>query len=434
MSRRDYLLVAVHNRSWGRTEMAIRVAAELCAAGDVPHFLIHSSLIPLLQDTGFDYLPVSDEMSVLVRLALDSQVRELEPAIIVYFDYLNTCNHLLQLGISEPEFLLAYDCPVASLDTWDSERTGYQFDLFGTSEGSLVLGDAQPRIEQFASIPLRLIPVPIAPCDGKPGKFGCLPNLSPDLDRAWWRGQLGMSDRDQVILFCTSDWQEVRSSNESGRHVSRLLPQLVAEYIRQLGPRVHLVHVGPKSYPLGGILGDHYHWHSPVGRSEFERLVAGSDLVLSPNVSATIIAWAIQFNVPVVVLTNSQMLRTLEEAETVAGGKLSKLVREPLHDALPVYPFALWPLGYYHFLRPLLAENAYCSAFDTMELVNERAVVSACDRLLNDPSARDEMASRQLSYVGQVRQLPTASDLLHGFLGQLPEPGEPKTRRTPRLG
>jgi hypothetical protein len=417
MSPRRHLLVAIHDRSWGRTEIAVRVARELRARGDEPRFLIHTSAIPLLQGTGFDYEPVADHLWGLVRLLLDTQVQQIRPESVIYFDFFNTCNYLLQLGIEDSEFLVGYDCPIASLDTWDYARTGHRFDLFGKPVGSLALGDKQAKIAQFSRIPYRLIPVPIAACDRKPGKFACLPTPSPEIDRNYWRSQLGIPKGDRIILFCTSDWQELRGDDASGRRVSGLLPKLIAEYVKQLGSIAHLVHVGPKAYDLDTALAGRYHWHPPLGRTEFERMMAGSDLLLSANISATTVAWAMQLQVPVVVLRNSQTLERLEDAERVATTKLSRSVLTHLGEALPIYPFSLWPLGYYDFLRPILEDNSYCQTFEAIEIVDEQAVVGACDRLLNDELAREAMSRRQMHYVQQVRALPTAAEVIDGFLG-----------------
>jgi hypothetical protein len=421
MRSRQHLLVAIHDRSWGRAEMAVRVAQELRTAGDQARFLLHNSVVPLVQDAGFPIQPVDDHMGGLVRLALDTLIRQVQPDSLIFFDYFNTCNYLLGLGIEDASFLLEYPCTIASLDTWDAALTGTRFDLFGRSEGSLALGDVEARGEEFDRIAHRLIPVPIAPIDDRPGKFACLPALSlrplsgRGSDRGGWARRLGIPDSHKTVLFCSSEWQQLRGDHESGRRIVRLLSRLMGAYLDRLGPTVHLIHVGPQSYSLQSVLGQRYHWQLPLGRAEFEELVASSDLLLTANVSATTIAWAIQMGVPVVVLENSRMLRSMDEVESVVDGQLSEAARVLLREALPVYPFRLWPLGYYAFLQPLLADNAYCQAFEMVEVVNERGVVSICEALLFDAEAREALARRQCRYIEQVETLPSAAEVISGF-------------------
>jgi hypothetical protein len=421
MRSRQHLLVAIHDRSWGRAEMAVRVAQELRVAGDRPRVLLHNSMVPLMQDTGFEIQRVDDHMGGLVRLALDSLVRQVQPDSLIFFDYFNTCNYLLGLGIEDASFLLEYPCTIASLDTWDTTLTGIRFDLFGRSEGRLALGDVEAQGEEFDRIVHRLIPVPITPIDDRPGKFACLPALSPrplsgaEPARGGWARRLGIPDSHKTVLFCSSAWQQLRGDHESGRRIVRLLSRLMGAYLDRLGPTVHLVHVGPQSYPLQSVLGHRYHWQSPLGRAAFQELVARSDLLLSANVSATTIGWAIQMGVPVVVLENSRMLRSMDEVESVADGPLSEAAHALLREALPVYPFRLWPLGYYAFLQPLLVDNAYCQTFETVEVVNEPGVVSTCAALLFDPAARAAQARRQCRYIEQVKTLPSAAEVIRGF-------------------
>jgi hypothetical protein len=146
--------------------------------------------------------------------------------------------------------------------------------------------------------------------------------------------------------------------------------------------------------------------------------MAASDLLLSANISATTIAWAMQLRVPVVVLRNSQMLKRLEDVERVASATLSKNVQDLVQKGLPIYPFSLWPLGYYDFLRPLLADNSYCQTFEAIEIVDEQAFITTCDKLLNDRPAREAMLQRQMHYVKQVGELPSAAEVIDGFLTQ----------------
>jgi hypothetical protein len=421
MLPRRHLLVALHERSWGRAEMAVRVAQELRSAGDEARFLLHTRLLPLVEGAGFDAQPVSDHMGGLVRLTLDTLVQQVQPQSVIYFDYLNTCNYLLGLSIKDTGFLLEYPCTIASLDTWDAALTGTRVDLFGESEGNLALGNVKARTEEFARIAQRLIPVPIAPCDPKPGRFACLPALTPGLRPengpadAPWRRRLSIPETHRSVLFCSSEWQQIRGTHQGARRVVQLLSRLLGVYLDQLGPEVHLVHVGPHDYPLEQVLGQRYHWLPPQGRAEFEKLVAASDLLLSANVSATTLAWAIQMSVPVVVLQNSRMLRDMEAVQLMARGQLSDAARRLWSKALPVYPFHLWPLGYYAFLQPLLENNTYAEAFETVEIADECAVVSTCQGLLFESEVRQALVRRQRHYVEQVVALPSAAEVVRGF-------------------
>jgi len=109
-------------------------------------------------------------------------------------------------------------------------------------------------------------------------------------------------------------------------------------------------------------------------------------------------------------------VRTIDEAIEAAGGELSDNVQTLITESLPIYPFVLWPLGYYQFLSPLLTSNEYCEAFDSLELLQESSVIGRGEELLNETPARQEMIARQVNYTQQVGKLPTAADVMNGFL------------------
>jgi hypothetical protein len=416
MKPRRHLLVAVHHQSWGRTEMAVRIAQDLQAAGDEVRFLIHASEIPLLEKTGFKFEVVRDHIGGLARVLFDKHVSQVRPDSVIYCDFFNTSNYLLHLGISDSEFLIGYDCPTVTLDVWDYQLTGHRIDLFGESTADLVHGDINQKISEFNRITHRLIPVPFAACDDRSGKFACLPKNSGIGSAKDWRDRLNIPADHQVVLFCTSRWQHANGSENGTGRLCSFVPKVISHYIRRLGPAVHLVHVGPKSYEFQHVLGRRYHWLPPLARNDFKKLISSADLLLSPNMCATTIATAIELNVPVIVLRNSRMVRTIDEAIEAAGGELSDNVQTLITESLPIYPFVLWPLGYYQFLSPLLTSNEYCEAFDSLELLQESSVIGRSEELLNETPARQEMIARQVNYTQQVGKLPTAADVMNGFL------------------
>ena len=95
----------------------------------------------------------------------------------------------------------------------------------------------------------------------------------------------------------------------------------------------------------------------------------------------------------------------------------SEALGQWLEKVVPLFPFALWPLGYHRFLAPLLANNPYVGALEMVELLREREVEAALSALLFDSGARAEQAHRQAAYLAQVRSLPTGAQLIKTSLG-----------------
>jgi len=99
-------------------------------------------------------------------------------------------------------------------------------------------------------------------------------------------------------------------------------------------------------------------------------------------------------------------------------------MKQWMENTLPIFPFALWPLGYHKFLAPLLERNPYLDALDLAEVLDESLVQGRLSTLLFDTSAREEQIHRQAAYLSAVRSLPNGPDVINGKPGaynEIPE-------------
>lgn len=393
--------------------MAVRAARDLQEAGYEVEFLVHESTRALLQGGPFRFQTVRNHIGGLLRLLIDARVSSFKPGGIVYFDFFNTVNLLHRLGIGDSRFLLGYDCLTASLDTWDSAQTGHLIDLPDGSTRSLVLEQAEETLGLYAQIEHRLIPVPVAACDGRRGKFRCLPDWRTcrwDLEA---RQRLGLSPGERLVLFPTSPWQQPDRLPADSRGLAGLLPRILHRSLSKLGSRIHLVHVGPSALELPQE-GCRYHWLPSCRAEEFDSLLAAADLVVSGNIAATTNVKAMAFKTPLLVLRNSRRLRRpgdLEEVERLDNG-----LKGLLKSALPIHPFTVWPLGYQRFLEPILSENAYCECFDWIEMLDSQKLEERVEQLLYSPLARQSMWRRQEAYLDSVSRLPSAGEWMNSYL------------------
>jgi hypothetical protein len=393
------------------------IADELAAMGDEVIFLANESLSPLLSSASFRCEAVNDAMGPLMGLYLKYLMKEDAPATVILGDYFSNANYLHSNGI-DSQHILIQNGKIFTLDVWDFRQTGYDIDVFGGQSRKLGRGDQHEWSRQFEAIPFKLKPAPIVTPTSLRDSF-C--NLPPDecytqAERCKARNALGLSSFVKVVLFCTSQWQHAPYESETATRLATSLPALVADYLSDLGRSVHLLHIGPQAYDLPLPLQDRYHWLCPVSPERFDDLLAGADLLLSANISATTIAKAMVRGVPVLVLQNSRSINNPELQATKAQPYSARLQRW-LQKAAPVFPFALWPVGYYQFLRPLLQGNPYMTALDVVELLDEQQVQSSLAGLLFDKTTRAEQTHRQAAYVGQVRSLPTGAQMIKATFG-----------------
>jgi hypothetical protein len=391
----EHLFLALSTKGYGETLLGLQIAERLAALGDRSTFLAHPSSMPLLAGSGFAASAIGDHVGGLLELYVDQLVARRELASIVLADYFTTDLWLQHHGLS-PALLGKHGVPLIAIDTWALARTGTAVDIYWRKQRTVA--------DWSSELDLLLQPVPIAPLDAGDGAYSCLPEpaSTSDATRRALRASLGIAPSSPVILFCTALWQQTRYSCPHADRLSRAVPRLLERSLRELDARAHLVHVGPEPYPFD--LDGRYRWLAPQPRERFAAILGGADLLLTANVSATTISKALVSGVPVVAVVNSHEVADASRAEGLPF--LDEVSRAWLAEAAPLYPFAMWPVGYFRYLEPLLRRNPYLDAIRTVELLERRRVIDTIDRLLLDPAERSRAIERQLRYVEEVRRLP----------------------------
>jgi Family of unknown function (DUF6365) len=420
-----HLFLALNTEGLGEGVLGLTLARDLLSQGDEVFFLAHEANEKLFQ-ADLPYLTFTTDAAALLMFYLNMCLASFRPSSLILSDYLSTV--LLCEGVGQdPTALTSLGIPVAAIDTWDSTRSPDHIDLFADG-----FDQAVPRLPKALSI----CPVPfVAP--HKDSKFyRSLPlRTTPQKGYDSARNKLGIPEGAKVVMFCSAQWQHpgpapkrVRK-NTTPRHreyvrqwgmsrrLSANLPKLLAEYVARLGQQVHLVHVGPRAFAVQEILQGRYHWRPALPPQEFDQLLSEVDLLVTANISATTISKAMVNQVPVMVLQNRVLAFTREEAEAQMKEPASSALGAWLERSVPLFPFALWPLGYHRFVAPLLEDNPYMKAVEVVEMLDERRVEGILHGLLFDRTARAEQAHRQAAYLSHVRSLPSGAQLVNAHLG-----------------
>jgi hypothetical protein len=404
-----HLFLALSTKGFGETTLGLRVAQELQHAGDDCVFLVHSSAVGLLSRTPFPHMKTADHTLGLLKVMLMTLLDRHQPTSIILSDYFTTALAFERAEL-DPAYLIETGLPLGAIDTWDMEKSGTAIDAFG--------GEHRTFQDWSHLLDYRLIPVPIAnPRVG--GPYYCnLPEpaeITQKVRRHVRRG-LGIGDDERAILFCTAEWQHARFRNEAGNQLAKTLPHLIAHYMDQLGQRVHLVHVGPAAYPLES-LGSRYHWLPPLPPDKFETLLASLELLMVANASSTTIAKALVSGIPSVALMNSHSLQAGEDPPAIRSG-LSERLAGWVRSSTPLYPFTMWPIGYYRFLKPSLDGNPYCDVVPMLEILHESETLDEMRSLLWDAQARQRRIDAQMAYVDGLKRLPSGAGLVGRMVGR----------------
>jgi hypothetical protein len=410
MSGKTHLFLALSRSGWGETAFGIHLAKELHRLGDRCVFFANPSAAPLFAGLPFVYEEVTDQLGGLIKLFLESYLEQNRVGSIVLADFNTSHGVLRQMGL-DARFLLKYDVPVVAVDTWSSTESGCAIDVFVNKRKEI--GD------WIKEVPFRLLPVPIVRPRGLKGacRFLPQPTMPARNIRSHLRGNLGLGEKDRAILLCTAGWQHATYNDPHGERIARAVPELLMCYVKSLGADVHLVHIGPTNLGQQGVLNGRYHWLPSVPVAHFDLLLGSMDLMVSLNVSAATIGKAITSKVPVIVLQNSLKGESADEVLAQLLTRPSEIVLNWIREAVPLYPFRLWPLGFSQFLDPVLERNDYLTAVEVIECLDEQRFLERCGCLLHSPAEREAVQNRQANYVDQVSRLPAPSEVLSTYLG-----------------
>jgi len=381
---------------------------ELIARGDDVSVVTHERNEPVFKGSGLEYCTVGDHFGKLLQPLLQEVASEKRATSIILCDLLTADGMLSRFGIPG-EILFDLGPQVIAVDTWENGAENRAIDVFMNKRLAL-----RPWT---AKVPQRLGPSPLLrpECVAGRCRFMPPPYTTSRKIREHIRRNLGMTGRDRLVMFCTAHWQQATYEDEHGARIAEYFAMLLARYLESLAPQIHLVHVGPSPLKTFGRLKENYHWLAPLGH-KFDDVLTAADLFLSGNLSATTVLHAISRRVPVLVLQNSFSATSADEVYTWIERSDCLFDTEWISKALPLYPFRLWPLGFYNFLSPILVNNPYLSAIKVVEWLNGRHVVDSINDLVYCAATREDALQNQLVYESTVKSLPSPAQALDDLL------------------
>lgn len=409
MSERNVLLLALTPRGWGESAFASDLGMALERRGITATVLARDGTRKLFAETGLGLQVVPDAAMPFLALIVDSLVSDLAPSGLVLCD-IATTERACRFAGMDASRLFEYGVPVVGVDTWDAALTGTEADIF--------LGGSMAMATRLDDVALALRPVPFVHPD-RPFACRFLPAVERPTKavRRHVRREFGLTDDDRMVLVCTSPWQHADYGNADGERIGRSLPALVAAYVGALGPAVHLVHIGPTPFEVGEAFEARYHWMPPQPPRILDTVLGASDLLLTANLSGATVGKAVVAEVPVLWLENSVCAEDQVDLDRAIGSRLTETSRAWAVANLPIYPFALWPLGFRRFLEPVIRGNPYADVVRRTELLDERGVISTAERLLFDPAASAAAREAESAYASAVSRLPDGADLIEAQAG-----------------
>jgi Family of unknown function (DUF6365) len=399
-----FTFVAPAARGWGEAVLGLRIARALIERGHQVTFAAPRALGPLLASSGAKPVPLNAHRQRLSEVVPRLLSRSNSAALVLV-----DAATWSWRPRTDRAFLRRLDLPVVALDVWHIGERGFRWDF----------SDSVPVEPEPVPASLRLLPAPFLRPTLRTGTYDALPRLAPTsrTSRQNCRDRVGISGRERLILLTSAHWQSGAQTSIQASRLARLLPWLAAALVGRAGEGVRVLHVGPEPWsPFRTALGRRYRWTPQLAPPAFEQALRAADLLLGFNAAGTSAGAAIALGIPVLTGVNSYAFGSVDQALGVLGSDCSPFIHSWLRKAVPLYPFAMWPVGFHRVMRRVLARNPYRRLINPLEILEEDRFVARLRELLYDVGARRASYEAHASYRGQLTRLPHAADLITDFL------------------
>ncbi len=397
-------------KSRGEAFLSVNAARSLRACGHDVMFVAMADVAVFLEQQGCSVChltPRREQNRAIIR----SLIADVRPNGIVYVSYRNL---FLGIGIGkvfDPVWFSDAHIPQASFDPENYPR----------GQRSI---DAGPLIG-------RTYPLPVFPKDmniistdfieqvkAPPRTFFYRPEYQV-LDKKKCREELGWAADMPVIVFPLSRWIYDNTVYFGSSYYTDMLPNLIQHYCAQLRTQVTVCCIGHKNIFSEEKWGDVRVIHLPqTDPLSYERTIAAADLLLTDNGMSGSIEIATAQTTPVLVMKNSVTAGIVRNTlRTDASFTLSPFVREVMSGMLEehprsIFPFAVYPLGWWDIIEHLFADNPLYRTFSEVELFDEGRATTLLRDLLFDASLRKKVTDLQRRYTERQSGLHTFPELM----------------------
>ena len=412
---RRILNIALGDMSTGELGIAIAFMKNLNPDQYCNYLLIPEEKKGILQDSGFNVFSLSKDKSPMQNRAIaENIIQTVAPDLIILFDIF-TFEYAQNWTGCNTDFLKAFGIPMASIDEYEYTLTNYKIDYYGVFVKRL------PDLLSQCDFVLKncLLSMPKSDTALFDAKKYFYYRVFEKLDRITAEERKDLrkeyfdvdDDNEKVIFFTTSLWEVSGAYSFSCQNaLAGWLGLIVYHYLKDLGSKVVLVHVGTENWEIHSDEKVRYIHFDSLKSTAFDRVIQAADLFLTYNIVSISLSKAVLYGVPSLVLNNQNVIEF---------GKLEKTLRQRpawyqamAEDVKKVYPFAASLFGWPNFLKVCLSDNVYKDSFDVANVFNYRVTMEQLKSILFDTAYRKEVSDRMVHFSDRYYQIASPKEVL----------------------
>jgi len=214
------------------------------------------------------------------------------------------------------------------------------------------------------------------------------------------------------VLVTGATWQRMHAAYPRVTAFVNACHSMLEQLLSKLLRHADVVAVGPQLV-FHDQTPDGFHPLGPVEPERFRRLIQAVDLHISNNIVSVSLHRLALGGIPTVALMNSLHKRGGQlRWELPVAPVLTPAAQRVVDGVDYLYPCRMFPVGWFHFLRSLLADNPFSDAVAQVEMFDEEAALATIVPMLSDGPERSLLAGARETYLAALRKLPEVDTIL----------------------
>ncbi|MDU1349841.1 DUF6365 family protein [uncultured Clostridium sp.] len=211
-----------------------------------------------------------------------------------------------------------------------------------------------------------------------------------------YRKKLGLPENGAIILVTSATWQETYKHYPNVVDFINASNKCFEKVLEKISENSLIIYVGSKHLINIDLDKTNIKFINNIPPKTFDEYVLACDVFISRNITSTTLAKIAISGIPTLVLKNS--LRINKDNQFDERFKLTNFVANAIKDCKEIYPYRMFPVGWFSFLEPILLNNPYMDIVVEEELFDINSILNKIDKLINNNKYREELRIKANEY------------------------------------
>lgn len=358
--------------AYGELIIALEFAKSLIKSGGEVHFIIPPTHKNAVKQCGISYSTLIPNSKKINRIIFSEVERTVKADLVILSDFLNYDYAFRHYGIDKSD-LEIFSGKLATFDNFDWKLERKCMDTYGYKSDIL----KKTKIENYG---YSICPCPLVDSrkENKLGEYtyalinDTLPNTEKNKIAQRMKFGLPIDLSKKIILISYAKWQGSHINHKGVDSFVKISDYYFDILIMELSKNYTILCIGAEK--------DKFKNHPniiampSVNPKLFDEYATTVDLYIGRNMTSTTMARLALSNILCINLINS-----VSSIEKINSGELELMLPKEKVENLHMYPYMMYPVGWYYFLKPLFKSNLYADLIikkeqfeieDTIEAIN----------------------------------------------------------------